>query len=290
MKTSNSVLMAIAAAALLLLGVNQWRLFQQLEALRAEQTALATAQAAIAAEKSAASPTDDTAQRLAAALALAEFRLNSLTGRLAQAETRSVESTRRIARLPRGDVITLADPTPATTATNPPGRRAWGAEQAEGEPDTMQAGDLQTAWAPREPDGGEEWLKVDFDREVEIAQVRVRETYNPGAISRISAVNDNGTEVPMWEGVEPASAAPVEMEFTFQASVRARSVKVYLDTRRVAGWNEIDAVQIVGRDGSRQWAKRATASSSYADRMGGPFSGFSPGRVSGRETGLEILR
>jgi hypothetical protein len=42
-------------------------------------------------------------------------------------------------------------------------------------------------------------------------------------------------------------------------------VKVYLDTARVPGWNEIDAVQIIGRDGSQQWAKHATASSTYAE-------------------------
>jgi len=40
---------------------------------------------------------------------------------------------------------------------------------------------------------------------------------------------------------------------------------VYLDRRRVPGWNEIDAVELVGRDGSRQWATSAIASSSYAE-------------------------
>ena len=41
-----------------------------------------------------------------------------------------------------------------------------------------------------------------------------------------------------------------------------------LDTSRVPGWNEIDAVEIVGHDGSRQWASQAAASTSYADRRG----------------------
>ena len=46
--------------------------------------------------------------------------------------------------------------------------------------------------------------------------------------------------------------------------MRARHLKIYLDTSAVAGWNEIDAVEIVAKDGSRQWACEATASSSYA--------------------------
>jgi hypothetical protein len=33
----------------------------------------------------------------------------------------------------------------------------------------------------------------------------------------------------------------------------------------VPGWNEIDAVELIGRDGSHQWAKQASASSTYAE-------------------------
>ena len=56
------------------------------------------------------------------------------------------------------------------------------------------------------------------------------------------------------------------MSFQVAAGVNARSVKVYLDTSRVPGWNEIDAVELIGRDGSRQWARQASASSTYAER------------------------
>jgi hypothetical protein len=100
---------------------------------------------------------------------------------------------------------------------------------------------------------------------VDIAEVRVRETYNPGAVSKITAWLPNGSEVVLWEGVEPQAAAPVEMSFQVPAGVNARSVKVYLDTARVPGWNEIDAVELIGRDGSHQWAKQASASSTYAE-------------------------
>jgi hypothetical protein len=41
---------------------------------------------------------------------------------------------------------------------------------------------------------------------------------------------------------------------------------VEFDTTRVGGWTEIDAVELVGRDGSRQWAKSADASSTFADK------------------------
>lgn len=146
-----------------------------------------------------------------------------------------------------------------------PARRSWGEEQATGPPDTHQAGDISTAWASRLPDGGEEWLNLDYSNNVYIAEVRVRETYNPGAISKVAAVLPNGQEHIIWEGVTEPGEAPIEKVFPVSGNIYAKGVKVYLDTRRVPGWNEIDAVELVGRDGTRQWASHATASSSYAD-------------------------
>jgi hypothetical protein len=145
-------------------------------------------------------------------------------------------------------------------------QRSWGPEQLVGPPNTTDAGDYATAWAPRTSRGaGEEWIHLAYDKAVEIAQVNVRETYNPGAISKIAAVLSNGQEAVLWEGVEPASQAPVNMSFSVPAGVPANQIKVYLDRRRVPGWNEIDAVELIGRDGSRQWAASAMASSSYAE-------------------------
>lgn len=146
-------------------------------------------------------------------------------------------------------------------------KRRWGHEQAAGEPDTGQPGDIPTAWASKAPDGGEEWIQLDYDRAVDLQQVSVVESHNPGAISKVVAVLPDGTESPIWEGtMEPSTGDElVSSEFKVGSPVRAQSVKVYLDTARVAGWNEIDAVQIIGRDGSKQWASASRASSSYAD-------------------------
>jgi hypothetical protein len=52
------------------------------------------------------------------------------------------------------------------------------------------------------------------------------------------------------------------------AALNTRTILVTLDTQRARnGWPEIDAVELVGRSGSRQWAARATASSSYAETL-----------------------
>lgn len=147
-------------------------------------------------------------------------------------------------------------------------KRSWGHEQAAGEPDTHQPGDIPSAWASKTPDGGEEWLKLDYDRPVDLQQIRVFESHNPGAISKVAAILPDGRETTLWEGtLDPSHEAEVvASEFLVKQAVRAQSVKVYLDTTRVPGWNEIDAVQLVGRDGSKQWASASSSSTSYADR------------------------
>lgn len=217
----------------------------------------------------------------------AERRFNEAQAKLESADTKLAAAYAQIAQLDqrvrqlesgrprRGPAMEDLGLRPATTPKGLEGaitntiKRGWGPEQAAGPPDTMQAGDISTAWASREQDAGEEWLTLEYERVVDIAEVRVRETYNPGAISKVTAFLANGTEVILWEGTEPPSQAPVEMSFQVPSTTMAKTVKVYLDTTRVPGWNEIDAVAIIGRDGSTQWARQVTASSTYAEPRGG---------------------
>src|SRR4051812_14147023 len=153
----------------------------------------------------------------------------------------------------------------AAAANAEPGKRAWGEEQATGAPNTPSAVDASTAWASREPDSGPEWLSLQFARPVDIAEVRIRESYNPGAISKVVAVVNN-REIVLWEGTSNPGAAPRDFVVPVTTSVQSASIHVHLDTARVEGWNEIDAVELVGKDGSRQWAASAAASSTFAAR------------------------
>jgi hypothetical protein len=69
----------------------------------------------------------------------------------------------------------------------------------------------------------------------------------------------------LWEGTSDAGAAPRDFVVKAPLNVTADAVIVYLDTTRVRGWNEIDAIEVVGRDGQRHWAASASASSTYAE-------------------------
>ena len=139
---------------------------------------------------------------------------------------------------------------------------AWSATQATGAPDVPHGGDHANAWAPLNADAGVEWLELTYEKAVKVAKVRVRATYNPGAITRVTAFSDK-TETTLWEGTDRTRKAPGFLEVKPTRSVRSDRIRIYLDTSKVPGWNEVDAVELVGADGRGQWARGATASSSY---------------------------
>ncbi len=127
----------------------------------------------------------------------------------------------------------------------------------------LTKGDLQVpahsddarAWASQRPNGGEEWLEVTFARAVFATGVRVVQSQFPGAIVRIDATLADGNAVTVWSGPDKAvyEAGMIGvLEGTFAATkTPVARLKIVLDTRLVSGWNEIDAVQLVGDPGKR---------------------------------------
>lgn len=213
-----------------------------------------------------------------------------------------------------------------------PVRAGWGADQATGAPNVAEAGDNRNAWASATKDNQPEWLELTYDPPVQAAAVMIYESYNPGALSRVTvqeaegaashlqvsdvlikemiATNLQGESEPtywparlqlitgaseksIWEGTDPvqSGAGKGVAIISVPAGVKAiRRVKLYLDSPRVQGWNEIDAVGLVNvQNGEVQWASSAAASSNYGESaqevFGNPKSSAVPIAVSS-DTGL----
>ncbi len=184
----------------------------------------------------------------------------------------SAEAARELAQSLQSALLDAS----ATEAGGP----SWSPGQVAGPPDTDEYGDYATAWASRNPDGGIEWLQVEFERPVEVGEIVIHESFNPGALAKVSALMPDGAWKTLWEGTTPAEGESVERALAVPPGVTSDQIRIELDTRRVPGWNEIDAVQLVGTDGSRQWARRATASSHYGQDRGLPLETRSL-RISG---------
>ncbi len=148
----------------------------------------------------------------------------------------------------------------------PQQKRGWGPEQMTGPPDTLLAGDFQTAWASQDPDAQREWLVLEYAEPIQPKAVVIHATYNPGAVDKVGLFDPEEKEVVAWSGTDPTprtaakgiSVIPVKVKF------KTKRIKIYLDSPAVPGWNEIDAVGLRDADGKTHWAIKATASSTYA--------------------------
>jgi len=91
---------------------------------------------------------------------------------------------------------------------------------------------------------------------VPVKEINIHESHSSGAISKVTAFLPNGTEKTLWTGNAAAGAASeiLETAIPVPAGITSSQIKVYVDTNRVGSWPEIDAVELVGTDGSRQWA------------------------------------
>ena len=126
-------------------------------------------------------------------------------------------------------------------------REDWSARQACGEPNTLKAGDIKTAWASKEQNAGEEWLELTYELRVRPTQVRIHETFNPGAVVKIEARDAAQNWHVLWKGWDGTIECPGWLDLPLGMSAFAtRVIRVTLDTSLVTGWNEIDAVQLYG--------------------------------------------
>lgn len=138
----------------------------------------------------------------------------------------------------------------------------WGAAQATGAPDADVNRDDRRAWASRQADMGEQWLELGYAPALRASGVRITEVNAAGAVIGLLGIDAQGQRHELWSGLDPTTV-PGVFELGFPTTDFAVSrLRIVLDTNRTPGWNEIDAVQLFGPDGSA-WAASAVASSEY---------------------------
>lgn len=147
-----------------------------------------------------------------------------------------------------------------------PKYRSYGPEQLIGPPNTERAGDYSTAWASKYPDSAVEWILVEYQTEVPVSEIAIYETYNPGAVTKIFAVDSMGVESIIWtsEVDRSVSEQKRKLRIALQESTETKLIKIEIDSPAVSGWNEIDTVAVRDNHGEWHWPVRADASSSYS--------------------------
>ena len=121
---------------------------------------------------------------------------------------------------------------------------SWSAEQALGEPDVFpNSGDLANAWASREPDAKSEFIELGFDQPMRMRALEIYETYNPGAITSVELITEQGTRIALTRHDFVRRGGAARSTFGRACTTeRIVAVKITVASGKVAGWNEIDAV------------------------------------------------
>jgi hypothetical protein len=121
---------------------------------------------------------------------------------------------------------------------------------ATGSPNVERYGDDGNSWATETADRGIEWLEVKFAKPVQATELRIRQNNAPGAIIKIDLIDESGARHTIWQGVDDQKYAPNAISWldkTFEkTSYRVAGARITLATNAVPGWNEIDAVQLLG--------------------------------------------
>lgn len=120
----------------------------------------------------------------------------------------------------------------------------WSAAQATGSPNAVAGQDHRDAWASAGTDAGEEWLELDYRLAVRVRRIRIRGTFNPGCVTKVEGFAADGKAVTLWQG-DDAGDEWLQIELREPSGPLAR-IRITLDTTLVPGWNEIDAVELIG--------------------------------------------
>ncbi len=147
---------------------------------------------------------------------------------------------------PNGEWAIQATASSSYTAAQ--GTAQWSANQATGTPNVEKYADDGRAWTSKTPDGGIEWLDLKYPKPVHATEVRVRESCGSGAVIKVEIYDEQGAAHAVWQGNDPTTELNYLMVKFPKTTFKTDRVKVTLATNVVPGWNEIDAVQLVGSD------------------------------------------
>lgn len=124
---------------------------------------------------------------------------------------------------------------------------SWSAMQATGAPNTLECGDIPTAWASGSS-GEVASLTLTYAVPVVPSSIEIHQNYAPGSIVKVEVVDEAGMPTIVYE----AQAAPIGqcpyVQVVPVAGVTAKVTMVIItvDQSVITDWNEIDAVELIG--------------------------------------------
>jgi hypothetical protein len=148
---------------------------------------------------------------------------------------------------PAANTASLRQWATSATASSQYGDTEWAAAQAVGAPNTLECGDLETAWAAA-TSSEVAWLEVTFSQAVIPSEIRIHESYNPQGVIKVEVIDASGQATVV---ATPQAATMTECPFILNVPISSviapiQKVRLTIDQSELAEWVEIDAVELVG--------------------------------------------
>jgi len=127
----------------------------------------------------------------------------------------------------------------------------YGAIQATGAPNVPTYSDNALSWTTRSGDSPTpEWITLTYATPIHATAVKIRQSAAPGVVAKIELIEPSGAAHVLWEGIDNMAYSRNAIAWFVRELPRTdfvvNGVRITLQTNRVWGWNEIDAVQLVG--------------------------------------------
>lgn len=125
---------------------------------------------------------------------------------------------------------------------------SWAATNTTGAPDTPECGDYTTAWASSSSTGVD-WLEVYYDVPVFATEINIYESYNPDQVITVELIAVSGEVVEVYtQAPEGFDTCPMFLSVTVpETDFLVQGVRITVDQSLLnVGWNEIDAVELIG--------------------------------------------
>lgn len=203
-----------------------------------------------AAAKSTGEPAPATSQPASTATTVADAAANKPASSTPTAAPAAPVDEKKILGDKHGQWATTAKAS-STYAQSTDAKAGYSPWQATGAPNVDRYSDSPLAWTTKSGDAKDpEWLEVGFAKPVHATSIRIRQTAAPGAIARIELIDDASVAHTIWEGTDETQYAKDTIGWFVRdvpkTAYVVKGARITLQTARVWGWNEIDAVQLVG--------------------------------------------
>ena len=127
------------------------------------------------------------------------------------------------------------------------GTKEYSAMQVLGKPELFpQGGKVGCSWTPSQENSTSEFIHVSFDTSIYIQRIIIAESFNPGSVSRIYLIDEEGNEFKVLDRAaeKEQNGSKVFIHDIPKTSYKVKSVKVFFQTFAVSGRIFIDAIGI----------------------------------------------